>query len=127
MIEPRNTIKYLPELWNILNYVLSKKFRRVINSAKLKFLFCMANTVLAGSVTGKARYGAQVTENAKNIPGYTCHTDAQYMIIQIESGEEAVKNVRTFYYTEDEVIIKYVAVGPAMQMILVLSVFRPKL
>lgn len=93
--------------------ILKLYYNRNSYPYEFKFLEQGTNTVLADSVTGKARYGAQVTENAKNIPGYTCHTDAQDMIIQIESGEEAVKNVRTFYYTEDEVIIKYVAVGPA--------------
>lgn len=80
---------------------------------EFRFLEQGTNTVLADPVTGTGRYGAQVTENAKTIPGYTCvSADAQAITIQIENGDAANKNVRTFYYTEQEVEIRYTAVGP---------------
>ena len=68
---------------------------------------------LADSVTGSARYQAQVTQTAKTIPGYTlASADSQNIIIDIEDGTTAVKNVKTFYYTEQTVDIKYEVVGP---------------
>lgn len=69
---------------------------------------------LADSVTGSARYQAQVTQTANPIPGYTLVSlENQAINIAIEEdGTTAVKNVRTFYYTEQTVDIKYVVVGP---------------
>ena len=68
---------------------------------------------LADSVTGNARYQAQVTQTAKTIPGYTLvSTGNQAIHIAIEEGTTAVKNVKTFYYTEQTVDIKYEVVGP---------------
>lgn len=70
--------------------------------------------VLADPVTGNARYQAQVTQTAKDIPGYTLvGAGNQAMTIAIEDpANVASKNVRTFYYTESEVTIKYeVAIG----------------
>ena len=65
-------------------------------------------------VTDYARYQAQVTETAKTIPGYELVSGAnsQSMVIQIEDPDDvASKNVKTFYYREQTVDIKYVAVG----------------
>ena len=68
---------------------------------------------LADSVTGSARYQAQVTQRAKDIPGYTLvSAENQSINIAIEDGETAVKNVKIFYYTEQTVDIKYEVVGP---------------
>lgn len=68
---------------------------------------------LADSVTGSARYQAQVTQTAKTIPGYTLvSTENQAIHIAIEDGTTAVKNVKTFYYTEQTVDLKYEVVGP---------------
>lgn len=69
---------------------------------------------LADSVTGNARYQAQVTQTAKTIPGYTLvSTENQAIHIAIEDpATVASKNVKTFYYTEQVVDIKYKAVGP---------------
>ena len=68
---------------------------------------------LADSVTGNARYQAQVTQTAKTIPGYTLvSAENQSINIAIEDGETAVKNVKIFYYTEQTVDIKYKVVGP---------------
>ena len=68
---------------------------------------------LADSVTGSARYQAQVTQTAKTIPGYTLVSmENQAIHIAIEDGTTAVKNVKIFYYTEQTVDIKYKVVGP---------------
>lgn len=68
---------------------------------------------LANPVTGSARYQAQVTQNAKIIPGYTlASAENQAIHIAIEDGETVVKNVKIFYYTEQTVDIKYEVVGP---------------
>ena len=68
---------------------------------------------LADSVTGSARYQAQVTQTAKTTPGYTLvSTENQAIHIAIEDGTTAVKNVKIFYYTEQTVDIKYKVVGP---------------
>ena len=68
---------------------------------------------LARSETGTARYQAQVTQNAKTIPGYTLvSAENQAIHIAIEDGTTAVKNVKIFYYTEQTVDIKYEVVGP---------------
>ena len=68
---------------------------------------------IAPSVTGTARYQKQVTQRAKDIPGYTLvSAENQSINIAIEDGETAVKNVKIFYYTEQTVDIKYEVVGP---------------
>lgn len=68
---------------------------------------------LADPVKGTARYQARVTQTAKDIPGYTLvSAENQAINIAIEDGETAVKNVKTFYYTEQTVDIKYEVVGP---------------
>lgn len=70
--------------------------------------------VLAESVTGAARYQAQVTQTAKAIPGYTLvSAENQAINIAIEDpADVASKNVKTFYYVEQTVEIKYVVSGP---------------
>ena len=68
---------------------------------------------LADAVTGNARYQAQVTQRAKDIPGYTLvSAENQAIHIAIEDGTTAVENVKIFYYTEQTVDIKYEVVGP---------------
>ena len=68
---------------------------------------------LAKSVTKNARYQAQVTQSALTIPGYTLVSpENQAINIAIEDGTTAVKNVKTFYYTEQTVEIKYEVAGP---------------
>lgn len=68
---------------------------------------------LADPVTGTARYQKLVTQRAKDIPGYTLvSAENQSINIAIEEGTTAVKNVKTFYYTEQTVDIKYEVVGP---------------
>ena len=69
---------------------------------------------LADSVTGSARYQAQVTQTAKTIPGYTLvSAENQAINIAIEDpADVASRNVRIFYYVEQTVEIKYAVVGP---------------
>lgn len=77
---------------------------------EFRFLEQGTNNKLAEPVTGKARYEAQVTHTAQDIPGYTLVTERnQAITIAIEDGTTAIKNVKTFYYTEQTVDIKYVA------------------
>ena len=71
---------------------------------------------LAEPVDGYARYQARVTQTAKDILGYTLvSAENQYIDIAIEDpADKAEKNVRIFYYTENEIEIKYVAVEADM-------------
>ena len=78
-----------------------------------RFLKKDTEEALADPVEGNARYQAQVTQTAKEIPGYTLTSaEQQAIIIAVEEGGAAVKNVKTFYYTEKTVDIKYQVVGP---------------
>ena len=72
-----------------------------------KFLEQGTNKELAQKVTGTELYGKDVTQNSLNIPGYTCVSgDVQRITIDVGVNEAI------FYYTEQEVTINYVAVGP---------------
>ena len=81
---------------------------------EFRFLEQGTDKVLAEPVTGNARYQAQVTQKAKDIPGYTLvNAENQAINIAIEDpANVASKNVKTFYYVEQTVEIKYVVVGP---------------
>ena len=80
---------------------------------EFRFLEQGTDKKLADAVTGNARYQAQVTQKAKDIPGYTLvSAENQAIHIAIEDGTTAVKNVKTFYYIEQTVEIKYEVVGP---------------
>ena len=80
---------------------------------EFRFLEQGTDKKLADAVTGNARYQAQVTQKAKDIPGYTLvSAENQAIHIAIEDGTTAVKNVKIFYYTEQTVDIKYEVVGP---------------
>lgn len=69
---------------------------------------------LADPVKDNARYQAQVTQTAKAIPGYTLvSAENQAINIAIEDpANVASKNIKTFYYVEQTVEIKYVVIGP---------------
>lgn len=94
--------------------VLTLKYDRIEYPYAFQFLEQGTNKVLRDPVTGYDRYQAQVTETAPSIPGYTLVGDrSQSMVIQIEDpANEAKKNVKIFYYTEQTVDIKYRVVGP---------------
>ena len=94
--------------------VLNLYYDRIEYPYEFRFLEQGTDKVLVASVTGSARYQAQVTQQAKDIPGYTLVSDENQEInIAIEDlADVANKNVRTFYYQENEVNIAYVVVDP---------------
>lgn len=93
--------------------VLNLYYDRIEYPYEFRFLEQGTDKELAEPVTGTARYQAQVTQGAKTIPGYTLVSAKNQAInIAIEDGTTAVKNVKTFYYTEQTVDIKYEVVGP---------------
>ena len=98
--------------------VLNLYYDRIEYPYEFRFLEQGTDNVLADAVTGSARYQARVTQTAKDIPGYTLVDDKnqnQFIDIAIEDpADTAVKNVRTFYYTEIEIDINYVAVEDDM-------------
>ena len=89
--------------------VLNLYYDRIEYPYTFQFLEQGTNKVLADPVTGSARYQAQVTQTAKNIPGYkkVIPTNSESLAIQIGTGA----NVATFYYQEDTVTIEYKVIG----------------
>lgn len=96
--------------------VLNLYYDRIEYPYEFRFLEQGTDKELANPERGNARYQARVTQTAKNIPGYTLASDEnQYIDIAIEDpADKAEKNVRIFYYTENEIEIKYVAVEADM-------------
>lgn len=94
--------------------VLNLYYDRIEYPYDFRFLEQGTERPLADTVTGNARYQAQVTQTAKTIPGYALvSAENQAINIAIEDpANVADKNVKTFYYTEQTVDIKYVVVGP---------------
>ena len=94
--------------------VLNLYYDRIEYPYEFRFLEQGTDNVLADPVTGNARYQAQVTQTAKDIPGYTLvGSENQAINIAIEDPANAAnKNVKIFYYTEQTVDIKYEVVGP---------------
>ena len=94
--------------------VLNLYYDRIEYPYEFRFLEQGTDKKLADSVKGNARYQAQVTQTAKAIPGYTLvSAENQAINIAIEDpANVASKNVKTFYYTEQVVDIKYQVVGP---------------
>ncbi len=94
--------------------VLNLYYDRIEYPYEFRFLEQGTDKKLADAVTGNARYQAQVTQTAKTIPGYTLvSAENQAINIAIEDpANVASKNVKTFYYTEQTVEIKYEVVGP---------------
>lgn len=96
--------------------VLNLYYDRILYPYEFRFLEQGTDKELANPEKGNARYQARVTQTAKDIPGYTLASDEnQYIDIAIEDpADKAEKNVRIFYYTENEIEIKYVAVEADM-------------
>lgn len=94
--------------------VLNLYYDRIEYPYEFRFLEQGTNKELSAPVTGKARYQDQVTQGAKTIPGYTLVSpENQAINIAIEDPETvASKNVKTFYYVEQTVEIKYEVVDP---------------
>ena len=62
---------------------------------------------------GTGKYGQVISESAIDITNYDAVAPtSQTLNIRIEEGTEAKLNIITFYYTEKEATINYVAVGP---------------
>ena len=93
--------------------VLNLYYDRIAYPYEFRFLEQGTDKQLAAPAKGTARYQAQVTQKAETIPGYTLVSAKNQAInIAIEDpADEANKNVKTFYYQEQTVDIKYVAVG----------------
>ena len=96
--------------------VLKLYYDRNVYPYEFRFLVQgTTETKVADPVTGSARYQARVTQGAKEVPGYTLvlgTTNPQTIDIVAEEGNEAVNNVKIFYYVEETVDIKYEVVGP---------------
>lgn len=94
--------------------VLNLYYDRIKYPYEFRFLEQGTDTELRDPVIGKARYQAQVTATAPSIPGYKLvSAENQAINIAIEDpANEAKKNVKTFYYQEQTVDIKYQVVGP---------------
>lgn len=94
--------------------VLTLKYDRIEYPYEFRFLEQGTDKQLAAPAKGTARYQAQVTHKAETIPGYTLvSAENQAINIAIENPDNvANKNVKTFYYTEQTVDIKYQVVGP---------------
>ena len=95
--------------------VLKLYYDRNVYPYEFRFLVQGTEKPIADPVTGSARYQARVTQGAKEVPGYTLvlgTTNPQTIDIVAEEGNTAVNNVKTFYYVEDTVDIKYEVVGP---------------
>ena len=93
--------------------VLNLYYDRIAYPYEFRFLEQGTDKQLAAPAKGTARYQAQVTRKAETIPGYTLvSAENQAINIAIEDpAGVAKKNVKTFYYQEQTVDIKYVAVG----------------
>lgn len=94
--------------------VLNLYYDRIEYPYEFRFLEQGTDKELAPPVSGSARYQAQVTQGYKIIPGYTLvSAENQAINIAIEDpANVANKNVKTFYYSEQTVEIKYEVVGP---------------
>ncbi len=94
--------------------VLNLYYDRIEYPYEFRFLEQGTDKELAESVTGSARFEKRVSQNAKDIPGYTLvSANTQYIDIAVEDpADTASRNVKTFYYAEQTVEIKYAVVGP---------------
>lgn len=94
--------------------VLNLYYDRIEYPYEFRFVDMDTKQQVADSASGRARYQAQVTKKAETIPGYTLvSAENQAINIAIEDPDNvAKKNVKTFYYTEQTVDIKYRVVGP---------------
>lgn len=80
-------------------------YDRIVYPYEFKFMDKETGEEIAGVVpiTGMARYGAQVTQNAQTISGYALaegEPNSKAIVIQKEDGQTAEKNVAIFYYVK---------------------------
>ncbi|MBR4289254.1 MAG: InlB B-repeat-containing protein [Oscillospiraceae bacterium] len=84
--------------------VLKLYYDRNTYDYTFRFLVDGTTTELRDAVTGSGLYGAQVSQVAPAIPGYDLTTSGS---LTVTIGTNADDNVRTFYYEEDTVTIRY--------------------
>ncbi|MDO4388823.1 MAG: InlB B-repeat-containing protein [Eubacteriales bacterium] len=114
--DPANPVDGYPALASgkltAAGLVLNLYYDRNEYPYEFRFLEQGTDKKLAEPVTGSARYQAQVTQTAETIPGYTLvSAENQAINIAIEDPKDvAAKNVKTFYYVENTVMIHYRAV-----------------
>lgn len=78
-------------------------YNRNLYPYEFRFVDQDTGNVIADPISDSARYGAQVTKNAKSIPGYALapdEPDSKDIVIKVENGETAVRNVATFLYVK---------------------------
>lgn len=94
--------------------LLKLYYDRVKYPYEFRFLEQGTDKVLHEPAKGMLAYQDMISQEAIQIAGYTCVTTSpQVITIAIEDYlDVAVRNVKTFYYTENEVTINYEAVGP---------------
>ena len=93
--------------------VLNLYYDRIEYPYEFRYLEQGTDNELADAAKGEARYEATVSGHAKEIPGYTLVSpETQVIKIGIEEAETPVKNVKTFYYTQNTINITYVVVQP---------------
>ena len=103
------------KLENYQGLELNLYYDRNLYPYEFRFMEQGTTNKVAEPITGTARYQAQVKQNALTVPGYQVVGNIPEWTINIvpeEDGSTAVKNVRTFYYKQDTVDIKYEVVGP---------------
>lgn len=90
-----------------------------------RFLEKGTNRPLAEAVNGSGLYGAQVSKVAEPIPGYKLVSSGS---LTVTIGTDSEANIRTFYYEEDSVTIRYQVgsvkggtVTPASETVLAVS------
>ena len=95
--------------------LLEMYYDRIEYPYVFRFIDQATGNEIAQSEDGTARYQAQVTQTAKDIPGYKLiSAENQAINIAIEDPDHvANKNVKIFYYNEETVNILYKVVGPA--------------
>lgn len=84
--------------------VLKLYYDRNTYDYTFRFMVDGTTTELRDAVTGSGLYGAQVSYVAPTIPGYDLTTSGS---LTVTIGTNADDNVRTFYYEEDTVTIRY--------------------
>ena len=84
--------------------VLKLYYDRNTYNYTFRFMIEGTDTELRTAVTGSGLYGAQVSQVAPAIPGYDLTSSGS---LTVTIGTDDSTNVRTFYYEEDEVTIRY--------------------
>ena len=93
--------------------VLNLYYDRNSYPVEVRYLEQGTDKVLRKPDQNRVPFGTRLMFSPWNIPGYTpVDSSTKYLTVQIEEGDQAVKNVIIFYYTEQTVNIRYEIVGP---------------